>query len=42
MTLMASWILPCAGFAGNADVGAIPPADLVPKLEFAFEERVTL
>jgi hypothetical protein len=40
--LMASWLLPCAGFAGTADVGAMPPADVVPKLEFAFEERVTL
>jgi hypothetical protein len=40
--LIASWFLPCAGFAGPAEVGAMPPADAVPKLEFAFEERVTL
>ena len=28
--------------AGNPPVGAIPPADAVPRVEFAFEERVTL
>ena len=33
---------PLAAFADRPSLGAPPPADAIPKLEFAFEERVTL
>jgi hypothetical protein len=37
------WIvLPLAALAQGAKVGLSPPADAVPRVEFAFEERVTL
>lgn len=35
-------LLPSLSLAQAPPVGAPPPADTVPKLEFAFEERVTL
>jgi hypothetical protein len=35
-------ILPLSALAELPTVGSAPPADAVPRLEFAFEERVTL
>ena len=40
---MTIWILlPFSAFAQSPNVGSAPPADAVPRVEFAFEERVTL
>ena len=40
---MTIWIfLPFPAFAQSLNVGSAPPADAVPRVEFAFEERVTL
>jgi hypothetical protein len=35
-------LTPAVGFTQDPAVGAAPPADTVPRLEFAFEERVTI
>jgi hypothetical protein len=40
-TIFLAAALPVAA-ADNPPVGAAPPADAMPRLEFAFEERVTL
>ena len=42
-TAMTIWILlPLSALAQSPKVGLAPPADAVPRVEFAFEERVTL
>jgi hypothetical protein len=42
-TAVAIWsILPLMAVAQTPKVGLVPPADAVPRVEFAFEERVTL
>ncbi len=35
-------LVPGAAFAQNHTVGSMPPPDAIPRLEFAFEERVTI
>jgi hypothetical protein len=35
-------LLPFPALAQGSNVGSVPPADAVPRVEFAFEERVTL
>lgn len=35
-------LLPFPALAQSPNVGSVPPADAVPRVEFAFEERVTL
>jgi hypothetical protein len=40
--IAASMLMPAAVFAQDQKVGEPPPAEAIPRLEFAFEERVTL
>jgi len=42
LALALAMVLPPAAHADRPPVGAPPPANAVPRLEFAFEERVTL
>ena len=42
-TLLVVWMfVPLSALAQGAKVGSAPPAEAVPRVEFAFEERVTL
>ena len=42
-TLLIVWMfVPLSALAQGAKVGSAPPAEAVPRVEFAFEERVTL